>query len=62
MSFDLKAYEKVIKQENERVKTLRSSNGFENDWTLEGPKNIGGRINAIAVHPFDQNIIYVGNA
>jgi len=29
-------------------------------WTLEGPKNIGGRINTIAVHPSNSNIIMVG--
>ncbi len=31
-------------------------------WELEGPTNIGGRINTIAVHPSDHNIIYVGCA
>ncbi|MFN0034369.1 MAG: T9SS type A sorting domain-containing protein [Saprospiraceae bacterium] len=34
--------------------------GFSAPWLLEGPANIGARINTIAVHPFDQNIIYIG--
>jgi len=29
-------------------------------WELEGPSNIGGRINAIAVHPTDPKIIFLG--
>ena len=29
-------------------------------WTQLGPGNIGGRIRAIAVHPSDPNIVYIG--
>jgi len=29
-------------------------------WTQLGPGNIGGRIRAIAVHPTDPNIVYIG--
>ncbi len=35
---------------------------FEEEWELAGPVNIGGRITDIALHPTDQNIIYVGTA
>ena len=31
-------------------------------WTIEGPTNIGGRINCIAVHPTDEDIIISGTA
>jgi photosystem II stability/assembly factor-like uncharacterized protein len=34
--------------------------GFSAPWKLEGPGNIGARINTIAVHPSDPNIIYIG--
>jgi len=34
--------------------------GFSAPWKLEGPANIGARINCIAVHPSDPNIIYIG--
>ena len=31
------------------------------DWRLEGPANIGGRFNAIAVDPFDENNMLAGS-
>jgi hypothetical protein len=31
-------------------------------WTLQGPGNIGARINTIAMHPQDKNILYAGFA
>ena len=34
--------------------------GFDQAWTVEGPNNIGGRVNSIAVHPTNENIIYAG--
>jgi hypothetical protein len=34
--------------------------GFSAPWTLEGPSNIGARINSIALHPTNPSIIYVG--
>lgn len=42
--------------------SARSGDGFNEDWNLEGPGNIGGRINAFAVHPTNNNIIYAGTA
>ncbi|AFH50099.1 Hypothetical protein IALB_2396 [Ignavibacterium album JCM 16511] len=29
-------------------------------WTQVGPSNVGGRIRAIAVHPSDPNVVYLG--
>lgn len=34
--------------------------GFSAPWTVEGPGNIGARINSIAVHPANPNIQYAG--
>jgi len=34
--------------------------GLDTPWTLQGPGNIGGRVNAIAVHPNDPDIILLG--
>ncbi|MDX1912713.1 MAG: T9SS type A sorting domain-containing protein [Saprospiraceae bacterium] len=34
--------------------------GFSTPWTLEGPANIGARINTIAVHPTHPDTIYLG--
>ena len=33
-----------------------------NDWELVGPYNIGGRVTDIALHPTDQDIIYIGTS
>lgn len=38
----------------------RSSSGFSLNWQLEGPRNIGGRINTVEIDPTDSNIIYIG--
>ncbi len=34
--------------------------GLDHPWTLEGPGNIGGRINAVAVHPDNPDILLLG--
>lgn len=34
----------------------------EKDWTVEGPGNIGGRINCMAIDPGNSNVMFVGNA
>ena len=31
-------------------------------WSLVGPNNVGGRVNAIAIHPTDPKTIYIGAA
>jgi photosystem II stability/assembly factor-like uncharacterized protein len=36
------------------------NNGLNTPWTVQGPGNIGARINTIKVHPTDANIIYIG--
>ncbi|TNE56409.1 MAG: T9SS type A sorting domain-containing protein [Bacteroidetes bacterium] len=30
------------------------------DWTLQGPGNVAGRVNAMAIHPNDDNIVLAG--
>jgi photosystem II stability/assembly factor-like uncharacterized protein len=37
-----------------------SNRGLDHPWTLQGPGNIGGRVNAIAVHPADSDVILIG--
>ena len=61
--FDFKAYEAVLKSEHERLKQRTAKTAsIEGNWRIEGPGNIGGRINALAIHPTDDNIIYAGCA
>lgn len=40
----------------------RQTKSADGNWQQEGPLNIGGRINCIAIHPWDDNIIYSGTA
>ncbi|MBK6993931.1 MAG: T9SS type A sorting domain-containing protein [Lewinellaceae bacterium] len=40
---------------------LRDGNiGFSAPWKLEGPANIGARINTVEIHPNNPNVIYIG--
>jgi photosystem II stability/assembly factor-like uncharacterized protein len=34
--------------------------GFDKLWTTEGPANIGARVNSLAIHPTNENIMYAG--
>ncbi len=34
--------------------------GFSAPWTLQGPGNVGARVNTIKTHPTNPNIIYIG--
>jgi len=55
---DLKAY---INQLNAIKKAQSKPLPKKQDgWRLEGPKNLGGRINTIAIHPTNSNIMYAG--
>jgi len=72
MKHDVDAYKKALKQVSQSEPALkRSSNsnpqnstfssaGFDADWTTQGPGNAGARINTIAVHPTNEDIIYLG--
>jgi hypothetical protein len=63
--FDHKAYVAGLKQassDHQLTAKLKSLNTFPGSWATEGPGNIGGRINCVAVHPTNQNIIFAGNA
>lgn len=66
-AFDSKAYVEQM----EKVKAFNSKHKFakaaapadlEEAWTSEGPGNIGGRFNTLAMSPTDANTIYAGAA
>jgi len=40
----------------------KAADRFEEEWQIAGPTNIGGRITDIALHPTNQNIVYVGTS
>ncbi|MGB3075347.1 MAG: hypothetical protein WBB36_08490, partial [Chitinophagales bacterium] len=52
------AYEAVLKDAVARKNSIRE----EKSWLVEGPGNIGGRINCTAIEPGNPNTMYVGNA
>ena len=58
--FPLAAFETALEMA-QRESWLRSSPpGFNQEWVVCGPNNVGARVNRIAVHPKDENIIYAG--
>ncbi len=60
-TFDIKAYTSAL-EETKAIEQLRTTGyeGFDAEWTVQGPANAGARINAIAVHPINDDIIYAG--
>ncbi|MBL7786989.1 MAG: T9SS type A sorting domain-containing protein [Chitinophagales bacterium] len=61
---NLAAYQKAMKSTHQQLNNpqSRSNVGFDSMWDMEGAGNIGGRINAIAISPFNSNHILVGAA
>lgn len=59
-SFDLNAYESALRQAKLQDNTNIRQAGFNNNWVVQGPGNIGARVNVVAIHPTDENIIYAG--
>jgi photosystem II stability/assembly factor-like uncharacterized protein len=57
-NFDKATYARAMQE----AKAQMANGSFRDDipWTVQGPSNIGARINVIAVHPTDENIIYLG--
>ncbi len=60
---DFRSYEQAILgiqvSNASRVVTLP---GFGGNWNLEGPGNIGGRINVILAHPANKDTVFAGSA
>jgi len=54
---DFKAYQKALQGISKSTKVTASRN---NEWVNQGPGNIGGRINTIAVHPNNPDEIMLG--
>jgi photosystem II stability/assembly factor-like uncharacterized protein len=54
----------AFNEELKKVKLNASINKLtvSGNWTLEGPTNLGGRINTIELHPTNSNIIFVGTS
>ncbi len=64
-TFDFEAYRSTLQQAKKQAGvTLQQKDklGFGVDWKLEGPNNIGGRINVVVADPKNSDIIYIGAA
>jgi len=61
-TLDLEAYVKTVNKAKQHETLNLKNSATDTPWNLEGPTNIGGRINTIAVHPTNSDIIYVGCA
>lgn len=60
--FSIEAYEEALHEAKEMAAARGVVPGFDTDWVTEGPGNIGARINTVAVHPTDEDIMYAGFA
>ncbi|MCP3931097.1 MAG: T9SS type A sorting domain-containing protein [Bacteroidetes bacterium] len=58
--FNINAYEKGLKKAKQQSFQKSGTKGFEEEWVVQGPGNIGARVNTIAIHPANPNIIYAG--
>lgn len=60
---DLKTYTDALAEAHRAELAARSRDGFKGfsaPWKLEGPANIGARINTVQIHPNKPNEIYIG--
>jgi photosystem II stability/assembly factor-like uncharacterized protein len=58
--FPLAAFETALEMAQRESWLRTSPPGFNQEWKVCGPNNVGARVNTIAVHPKDENIIYAG--
>lgn len=59
VSVDLSTYTEALKVAKSAAKS-RNTNNFTKNWQTEGPGNLGARVNTIAVHPSNEQIIFAG--
>jgi len=57
---DIQAYTAALHKVNQDIKLKSNQQGFDTEWTQQGPKNIGARVNTVAVNPEDEAIMYAG--
>lgn len=60
-NIDFRTMEQSMKKAH-KWSQQRQQKSADGEWIQSGPVNIGGRINCIAVHPFDDDIILTGTA
>jgi photosystem II stability/assembly factor-like uncharacterized protein len=58
-TLDIEAYEAALFTAMQEA-AQKDGTGFNDEWTTQGPGNIGARVNAIALHPTNEDIIFAG--
>ncbi len=56
----LRAYKTALTRARDGVQSRGNNPGFNAPWTIEGPGNIGSRVNTIKADPTNPDIIYIG--
>lgn len=60
-SFDIVTYQKALESAKAAALTKNLDLAiFNENWQTEGPGNLGARVNTVAVHPTNDNIIFAG--
>lgn len=60
-NFAIKAYTQGLNEAKKNAfEKTRSIDSFDREWTVQGPGNLGGRVNTLAVDPDNEDIIYAG--
>lgn len=59
---DMEAWSDALRIATETAAERGPSGSLDAAWTVQGPGNIGARVNTIKVHPTNPNIIYIGYA
>jgi len=57
---DIETYQKGMKQARINAAKAKQFRDTDGEWTVQGPGNLGGRVNQITIDPTNENIIYVG--
>ena len=60
--FSIKAFEKGLQEAKHFASSRSIPYGFEREWEVQGPGNIGARVNTVAIDPNNEDIIYAGFA
>src|ERR1044072_7847453 len=62
-TFEVNTYKAALQDAHDQYATQRHDNtAMVGNWQLEGPGNIGGRFNCLAVDPTNANVMYAGSA
>ena len=58
--FDLRAYTNAFDEARTMAQLKNDFPGFDEDWIVRGPGNIGARVNTVAIHPQNDSIMFAG--